>query len=444
MARFFAFLLALVFPFAVIAQGCGTTYTYTATFSSGVCTGTGSTAEAAYHSAMITGKCLAVRYEPSYPSYSATSVTCSGNSCNGLLTHVWGYTANVAHSMSQGVLTSAPTQCADPCQGLTGNPLDTTDMSVPVSGAHVTPLTICETVSATGGPNGGPLLCTMSYTTKPDGMWAQSPNGQWYFFVYSATQAAHYKHTGTSCTGSTTGGSGSGTAPAPTDSTCPTGKCPGTINGTNVCVPCSGVATNDSTTTTTEKDSTGATTGTETTDKSVTCDGNYCTIKTQTTNTGTGGGGGGGSSTTEEKVDKKTFCEDNPTHPACLSRWQEEGCDKDPVCEGDPIACAQAKLAKKTYCENFVKVSELTELGVSVANGEAVPDGHPRSQATTTAFNFAGAFGGASSGGGGCPADVSVMGVVVPLSRTCDGLNGLGIAALGIALIWAARVVFGD
>lgn len=82
----------------------------------------------------------------------------------------------------------------------------------------------------------------------------------------------------------------------------------------------------------------------------------------------------------------------------------------------------------------------ISELGTNAANGELTPSSHPLNQAETSPFNFAGAFD--TSGGGGCPADVSIMDVVVPLSKTCDGLNALGIAALGISLIWAARIVF--
>lgn len=439
MLRLFSFLLALLLPLSAVSQVCGTNmFQYRQTYANGnSCTGVGATALAAWYDAMKDGKCHGDAVLPSYSGYvSAAAAGCSPSMCSAYLTHAFGGTTNVTINYQSGAVSTVNVPCPDACASLTGTPLSASDISVPVTGPHVTPQTICETVSNTGGPNGGPLLCTMSYTTKPDGMWAQSPSGQWHFFVYSATQAANYKHTGTSCVGSTTGGSGSGTAPAPNDTTCPTGKCPGVVNGTNVCVPCSGTATNDSKETTVEKDSTGATTDTETKDTSVTCQGNYCTINTQTTNAS------GGTTSNSKTVDKGTFCEENPTHPACTSRWQDEACDKEQTCEGDPIACAQAKLAKKTYCENFVNKTPLSELGEEAANGEATPDGHPRNDAQVSAFNFGAAF--STGGGGGCPSDVSVRGVMVPLSSLCDGLNALGIAALGIALIWAARVVFGE
>ncbi len=82
----------------------------------------------------------------------------------------------------------------------------------------------------------------------------------------------------------------------------------------------------------------------------------------------------------------------------------------------------------------------ISELGTNAANGQLTPLDHPLNQSEVSSFNFASAFN--TSGGGGCPADVSIMDVVVPLSKTCDGLNALGIAALGISLIWAARIVF--
>lgn len=320
-------------------------------------------------------------------------------------------------------------QCPDrdPCQDKAGDPLEGAELSVGVASASASfPTSFCHNKCMAAGPGG--------YADMYGSL-----NGKWTAFVFGDTVAKN-KYTGASCPADL----GDTASTAPTQ--CKKGECPGQVNGVDVCVACTGLSTDTGTgsSSTTQK-ADGSTVTTDS--KSVTtCEGGSCNTTTTTTNTtiNPDGSTGGTETKTDTKTEsKETFCKENPTFAACIpSGFSASACDAAPACTGDAIQCAIAQQQHKSYCDLMATPTPISELGLAAANGEAIPADHPLAQAEASPFNFSSAFTGAS-GGGGCPADVTVMGVTVPLSNTCEGLNALGLAALGISLIWAARVVFG-
>lgn len=315
----------------------------------------------------------------------------------------------------------------DPCKSKAGKSLEGAELSAGVASASASfPTSFCHNKCMVSGPGG-----------RAD-MYG-SLNGKWTAFVFGDTVAKN-KFTGSSCPADL----GDTASTAPTQ--CKKGECPGQVNGVDVCVACTGLSTDTGTgsSSTTQK-ADGSTVTTDS--KSVTtCEGGSCNTTTTTTNTtiNPDGSTGGTETKTDTKTEsKETFCKENPTFAACIpSGFSASACDAAPACTGDAIQCAIAQQQHKSYCDLMATPTPISELGLAAANGEAIPADHPLAQAEASPFNFSSAFTGAS-GGGGCPADVTVMGVTVPLSNTCEGLNALGLAALGISLIWAARVVFG-
>ncbi len=278
--------------------------------------------------------------------------------------------------------------------------------------------------------------------TGPSGNYADvysSLNGKWTATIFGDSVGTR-TYTGSSCQAD------SDTSSEAKVTTCGKNQCPGQVNGVDVCVACTAISSDtgtDSGSTTQKADGSTVKTDSKST---TTCEGSSCNTTTTTTNTTINPDGS--TAGTETKTDTKTelkenFCKENPTFVACVpSGFSASSCGAAPSCTGDAIQCAIAQQQHKSYCELMATSTVISELGVAAANGQAIPADHPLAQAEASPFNFSSAFTGAS-GGGGCPADVTVMGVTVPLSNTCEGLNALGLAALGISLIWAARVVFG-
>lgn len=216
---------------------------------------------------------------------------------------------------------------------------------------------------------------------------------------------------------------------------CQKGQCPvGEINGQTICGQCK------TQTESTEKktSSTGADgTTKEGSEKSeTTCDGETCTTTTTKTD-------GNGNTTSEQKTEgKANFCKDNPGTTICQTSQIFSSCGSF-ECHGDAIQCAIARQQNEAVCSLLFKQTEESQFGDAVMKAGIQPKDHPISQAGAgQILSLSNALGSAASGGGGCMSDFEVAGVTVPLSNTCDGLNALGLACLGITLIWAARFVF--
>ena len=140
------------------------------------------------------------------------------------------------------------------------------------------------------------------------------------------------KYTGATCNGS----DGSGQTPSSPDQSgsgsgdpkpprCPSGQCPGTVNGANVCVPCSqapntNTDTRDNTGTTTSNSGGGGSTEV-TTRRDTRCDGTTCTTTTTTTTTTRDGSGNQTGAPTQQTTtttqSQNSYCTANPTSQQC-------------------------------------------------------------------------------------------------------------------------------
>ena len=173
------------------------------------------------------------------------------------------------------------------------------------------------------------------------------------------------KYTGATCNGSDgsgdtptspdQSGSGSGDPKAPR---CPKGQCPGTVNGVDVCVPCSEAPN----TTTQTRDNTGTTTGNSgspgstevTTRRDTRCDGTKCTTTTTTTTTTRDGSGNQTGTPTQQTTtttqSQDAYCTANPTSQQCGGTGSQAGSgsgdgdsEEEGACEGSAAETAGCK-----------------------------------------------------------------------------------------------------
>lgn len=153
--------------------------------------------------------------------------------------------------------------------------------------------------------------------------------------------------------------------PEPQNPTCEKGTCPGNVNGTDVCVPCTSTSKNETKKTTTEKDTIGDGKKDTKVEKEVTTntvknkDGTTTTITTTTTTTTKTNPDG--TQTTETKKETEVentgnekFCSENPKSPLCEKKedsfFHGSGCDSEPTCKGDAIQCAMVKYHHQNNC----------------------------------------------------------------------------------------------
>lgn len=266
-----------------------------------------------------------------YPLYQRTVATCPANS-----------------TLSGGSCT-----CTAPA---VQNATDNGCTSSNTCGSLGTPVAGSSTLSRyAGGPGySGGLLCRSGCAVAPGSAW-KGPDGVW-------TASGPLTNIGVACPSTTTPG---GDAPAAGEPamTCPTGQCPGSINGTNVCVPCSAGTTD--TKTTDEKTATpptggasapapgtpgvepaGTSTGTST--SKTTCEGANCTTTITSTKTGTDGNAQ--TVTTTKTEPKEDFCTKSPKSPLCINSTFSGSCDGGFSFEGDAIQGALAKEVHKQNC----------------------------------------------------------------------------------------------
>lgn len=286
----------------------------------------------------------------------------------------------------------------------------------------------------------GSTACVGGCSAKPNSYWKASDGviyAEWPFY-----------YTGQTCGGAKDAagiGTGDGGFRDPPFQ-CPSGQCPGTFNGQQMCVACSaGTSSDGKTTTTTNPDGT-----TTTTTKDTVCTDSTCTTTTKTTTTnpdGTPVGGTGGTTTTQEQKPKETFCQENPTSPMCKEGRWGGACDAGFSCEGDAVQCAIARETHRQGCE-WSKVNQLqVDKGQEAMGGGDRPGWHPFEGAQQSAFTFQTLID-TSSGNlpTSCPTDetIGVAGrsIVLPFSKLCGALEMMGMIAVGFAMLAALRIVF--
>lgn len=276
-------------------------------------------------------------------------------------------------------------------------------------------------------------------------------NGKCYYY-------GPFTSNGTACTGE--GGAPPPQEPDPAppdDAQCVSkGQCPGTINGTKVCVPCSskeGTTSESGSSSSEGTDSSGAPTGgtgTTNTTKETTANCTNGSCNSTTTVTVTAPDGSTTTTTQTESVPQESFCKANPGHIVC--KGEDEGtfggsCASGFQCSGDAVQCAQAQAAWKSACAS--DVSGMTEqintgtaaMAAGAASGLGIPGG-------SDAFDLGSRLSEVPLFGssGGCPSDVSVnvggTSYTIAFSAMCPQLQVLGVALMAFAYLIAGFIVF--
>lgn len=333
-----------------------------------------------------------------------------------------------------------------------------------------------STAQYTGAGYGGGMGCFQQCISYPS-FSGRSPEGK------------YFAHGPWTSTGATCSGTGSGSSPPPpSDPTdpgsppadpaappdpdppplppapdqCKVGTCPGSVNGTTVCVPCSNTTSNstnksNSTSNKTNPDGTpnndpdpsnpsgGSPNGTtnSTSTNTTKCVGGKCTTDTKTTTTNPDG-------TTTTKTDKKEetqedFCTKNPKSPLCVEGTFGGACSGGFACTGDAVQCATAKATNDLACSLKADASDplvLTGNGSMTGNN---PSDHPLSLKTDLDV---GSLNQSNPWGAGCPSDkvlTTFMGeaIVVPLSSACGTFQAMGNVLVGLALLAGSFIVVG-
>lgn len=257
--------------------------------------------------------------------------------------------------------------------------------------------------------------------------------------------------------------------PDPSVTPLPKGKCKGTVNGVEVIVNCVNTKTVDKSDTTKTNDD-GSTT--QTTSDTV-CDGKKCTTTSTTTKKDPTGVT---TSVENESVSEdqnnfctknpnanacksEGFCEENPDLPICKNgNWSSTTCDVPPVCEGDPVQCAQAKETYKSYCEleklNESLTGDKTELPTSqsivdAAIGNANSMGEGGLIPSSGDPVGVGSFDQTNPWGSTCPSDRTVAAfeghnIEFKLSEYCSIFQLMGTLAVAFTLLAAGLFVFKD
>lgn len=179
-------------------------------------------------------------------------------------------------------------------------------------------------------------------------------NGKCYYY-------GPFTSNGTSCTGDGGGPVPPEPEPAPPDdaSCVSKGQCPGTINGTKVCVPCSskeGTTTESGSTSGSGTDSSGnptGETGTTNTTKETTANCTNGSCNTTTTTTVTNPDGSTTTTTETESTPQADFCKSNPGHVVCKGEDESTfggDCSSGFQGTGDAVQVATARAVWESRC----------------------------------------------------------------------------------------------
>lgn len=298
---------------------------------------------------------------------------------------------------------------------------------------------------SSNGYTGG-LVCINGCSAYPRTS-GQAPDGTWHAW-------GPYTSVGFTCSG---GSSEGGSAPDLEEppQPCPTGQCPGTLNGAPICAPCGTgqdrpPPTNTDTTTTNPDGST--TTTSTSTSTHTNCEGASCTTTTTTTTTRTTTPAGGGTPSTETTTETRTedrprddYCTENPRSSQCVESSFGGSCAAQFRCEGDAVQCAIAQEQHKRACTLFEDETDLSAEGRAAVTAGDRPGDHPANEANVLQLDLASRIDTSPSfaGVGGCPSDITVAGgYTLPFSQLCGPLSVLRPAVIGFGWLIAAFVVF--
>lgn len=226
---------------------------------------------------------------------------------------------------------------------------------------------------------------------------------------------------------------------------CPTGQCPGTVNGLNVCKPCNGTSTVKPKVE--EKQNPDGTSEKKETTEKTTCVGNTCTTESTTTTTNKDASGtvtGTSTVTTTTQQGKGDYCKENPREPQCDDEGSWGGsCTAGFTCKGDAATCALAKEVHERNCKLNEETAASALYGTAKdATGNVTGDNPNNStfDVGPSSFNTSDAIGGAQ-----CIADLEVTvwgsALSLPLSDICTPLAYMGNLLVMVSLLLAARIV---
>jgi hypothetical protein len=381
---------------------------------------------------------------------------------NGLFCNVTGQKIETTTLMSSGQSFTSVGNVNEG-QGITTTEVCPSSASCPPKGTKGPRVT---EERATGTSWGGGSVCSNNcvYDWTPDTSWRNGAGTGTYFYAGQGHSAGHTCNSQTPAPPPLAPPEGPG---YPRPSPCQAGQCPGSVNGTSVCVPCNADPGNepgsrDETTTTTQS---GSGQGTTTTTRETRCSGSTCTTTTTTTTTPPGGGTPTVSQQTTSQS-SGSYCAANPRDTACggdgvrpgSGAGTEEGDEEDPsqwggscvasfTCSGDAIQCAMAREQHVRNCQLIDTETPLSAIGRNAANGQQ-PSDHPANNGETSNFSLASMLDASPlfGGSGGCPADVSLEyqghSLTLPFSRACSALQMLGNIWVGLAYLAAFVIVF--
>jgi len=266
-----------------------------------------------------------------------------------------------------------------------------------------------------------------------------------------------YKSTGKLCDMSGAGaatGAGAGNPSSGAPSPCGAGKCPGSVNGSSVCVACGAgtqTAESGSSSSTTSSSSTSASGATSSSsssgsgNKQTSCDGGSCT--TTTTTTTTNSDGSSSSSTSSSTEPQSDYCAKNPKAIACKGDDSQWGgaCAGGFTCSGDAVQCAQAQASWKLTCDIAGDPTDASVVaGKSAITAGDRPGDHPGNNPDN--IQFSANIDQSNPYGSSCPADFTMQAigatVVVPLSSACDVFQWMGYVAVAFSMFGAAKIAF--
>lgn len=377
--------------------------------------------------------CAAAIADRTFLSCTVGSVTCDDGFCLVQTTTVQLGENNLPEpaktSTSQTKVQPTTVPCGDDtsCEGKAGKPYGAAGQEASITTSSKTPpSTMCS-----GG-------CTYKFASSFSG----SKNGQWTHTGDASWSVA----TGGSCSSSGDGG-GDG-PPQPRPDPIPAGKCPGTVNGVAVVVPCDrNVTSSDkaaSSASSSASSPDGSTPNSSTETKETECSGGRCST---TTTTRTNKEDGTTETKSETKEQPKTdFCAENPKSMQCKEDEDSSigGACSSVTCSGDAIQCAIAKEQAKRNCELF-DANDASARGMSAAAAGDQPGDHPRNNVTEVAMG--GGFDQTPLIAGSCPGDVTVpmpggRSVAISFSQLCTPAAWLGNLLVGITALACLGIVF--
>jgi len=320
-----------------------------------------------------------------------------------------------------------------------------------------------------GGANyKGGYICYLNCEAVPD-MRGQK-DGKWFHWgPYTSTGATCANSTGDSTGGQPTPDNPDGVPPPPDPDApprdppppppepppeqCKKGTCPGSINGTTVCMPCQETRSPQPVpgappkTPPTPPDPTGnnAPPDTKNTTQSATnCKDGKCTTTTTTSTTDSAGVTTTNShSKTESKDD---FCTSNPRSSMCIDGAFGGACAGGFVCDGDAVQCAMAKEQHSRNCKLFEDFDgEEAQLYQNEKGKEGSVLGSLEGNITKTIgasdFDTSDALGAGAT----CIADKSITvmdtSILIPFSDICPYLAILGNILMSVSFLLAGRIV---